>query len=243
MHPLAEGGAAIQNLFILFHHYNCGEVSDIEANNLYKHFKLTWLELIASKRFTEMSEIPHPATKLYSSVPSLLATNIGKNIKFLPVTNGTNKCNTCRYTQDIIVLILSFFLISRYNFSTFSGDKAVDSCQGAAGTRGYTVSTLVRTGHWVHPVRLYTACNRGVYSRTSSYIQNGIFTKRRDFCQFFSRLFMFCFKSSLSDYKNWSTVKVFTCFRVYFFAISELPRVKKVIVHRWVSTGLSILGR
>jgi len=124
MHPLSEGGAAIQNLFI---------VSDIDVNNLDKQVNIILREFVWLERFAEMSEIPHPATKLYSVVPSPMLTKYGNNMEILPVTNGTNKYNSYRYLQNLIMLILSFLLVSRYNFSTFPGDKAVDSVQGVAG--------------------------------------------------------------------------------------------------------------
>jgi len=139
---------------------------------------------------------------------------------------------------------LLFLFFSRYNLSTFYGEKAVKSDHGAAGIMGDMVSTLVRAGHGVHSVRVYTTLGqRANYCRTITYIYHGDSSSLSDiFCLFFVYN-VSLIVSALSDRIIWRKFMVDNYFRKYLCSNSYQLYVREEIVHRWVSTGLYIFGR
>ena len=193
--------------------------------------------------FAKISEISHPATALYDAVSPPMVTHRGEKTKFLSKTSGRNKCNIKIYLLNIIVLILFFLFFSRYNFSTFLQEKAVDSDQGMAGIKGDMVSTLVRAGHGVHSVRLYTTLSqRAIYCRTITYFYHGTSIISDIYCLIYVfKVFLFVY--ALSERIIWRIVMVIINFRKYLCSNSYQLYVREESVHRWVSTGLYILRR
>jgi len=192
----------------------------------------------------KISEISTLATAPYGTVSPLLETNMEVKTKFLSKINDRIKCNNIIYLQNIIMLKMFFLFFSRYNFSTFSGEKAVESDQGVAGIMGDMVSTLVRAGHRVHSVRVYTTLSqRAIYCETNTYTYyetSSILSET--YCLSYVYIVL-SIVFALSDRIVCWRLTVNIHFRKYFCLNIYQLFEKEDIVHRWVSTGLYIFGR
>ena len=285
MYPQSVGGKSFQTSFNLNQLSGCSEISDNEANGNESKFNQKRQKRVTPKKFADLSEISHPATKLDCPGSPSFTINDVKNTKFLSVLIIKNKYNICKYLYNLIVSII-FFFSSRYNFFDFLGMKAVESGQGVAGTLGDKVSTPVKTGHGVHPVRVYTGLNqRANFIQTTANTYHGTSSILSDICCLSIFFIMLRAISAFSDYIKWPILytifeqrancgqniayicclllifilpkanfalseyikrpsfMVHNYFRKNFCAITDHLHVRKSIVHRWVSTGLYILGR
>ena len=166
-------------------------------------------------------------------------------LKIYWIDNNCKKISGSNLNSQRLYEYICRFLFSRYSFSDSIEGRTVESCPGVAGTKGYMVSTPVRVGHGIRSVQVYAALSpRATYNSTVHRKENVLCKNLSDAYYLHNRTYLVFVCIVLSVYCDWYLVTNIVYFRIYRFCdIIGSLRLRDLIVHLWVSTGIFSFGR